>query len=96
MVCLSFNARGVGGTHKQQALKGMFPVYKPHLVLFQETVSRVKSHVYFVNYSFKLDFFFIDVKGLSSEKMTCWCQGFKLYFNPYIWNINIYGPYGER
>lgn len=44
MIILSLNMRGIGGTLKQQALKRMFFVYKPDVVMIQESMrSRSKA-----------------------------------------------------
>ena len=77
MIILSLNMRGIGGTLKQQALKRMFFVYKPDVVMIQESMrSRSKSIEIFSSISKGWKSCSIDAEGLSKGLVTGWNANF--------------------
>lgn len=108
MIILSLNMRGIGGTLKQQALKRMFFVYKPDVVMIQESMrSRSKAIEIFSSISKGWKSCSIDAEGLSKGLVTGWNANFDALSTLILEDkveelrkvfklVNLYGPYGGR
>ena len=83
MIVLSFNVRGVGGAPKSLALRRLFDLVKPDLVMIQETmVPGVRAREVFSNFFPNWNFYVVDSKGLSGGLLSAW--------NPKKANLNVF------
>jgi hypothetical protein len=73
MIVLSLNVCGVGGASKRLALKRLFNVYSPDVIMLQETMCPGTKAIEVMSpFFFKWNFSCLDVNGFSSGLLTTW------------------------
>jgi hypothetical protein len=73
MIVLFLNVKGVGGDPKNLALKRLFDMIKPDLVMIQETmVLGVKAREVFSIFFPTWNFCVVDSKGFSRGLLSAW------------------------